>query len=181
MNRKGAMEMSVGTIVTIVLLVTVLVLGLVLVRTIFSSGTDAVDSIDAAIQDEINKLFADEDRNFILYPSSGNVVIKKGDDPKGFAFSVKNSKGAETQDYTYTVFAQSIPSTCGTLTESQANGFIIGDSGTFSLGGGNSLSNARLVRLQVPEEAPSCSFFYEIKVVGNLGHEESKQVFVTFK
>ena len=36
--------MSVGTIVTIVLLVTVLVLGLVLVRTIFSSGTDAVEN-----------------------------------------------------------------------------------------------------------------------------------------
>lgn len=181
MNRKGAMEMSVGTIVTIVLLVTVLVLGLVLVQKIFDVGGDAVENIDAAINKELEKLFSEEGKGLVIYPSSGDIDIKKGDDPKGFAFSVKNSKGAETQDYTYTVFAQSLPSTCGSLTESQADSFIIGSSGTFSLGGGNSLSNARLVRLQVPKEAPSCSFFYQVDVSGDLGQEESVQVFVTFK
>tara|TARA_Y100000310_G_scaffold295555_1_gene327033 strand:+ start:2199 stop:2486 length:288 start_codon:yes stop_codon:yes gene_type:complete len=40
MNNKGAMKMSVGTIVTIVLLMTVLIIGLVFVRTIFSSEED---------------------------------------------------------------------------------------------------------------------------------------------
>jgi len=34
-SKRAAMEMSVGTIVTIVLLMTVLILGLVLVRSIF--------------------------------------------------------------------------------------------------------------------------------------------------
>ena len=39
-DKKAAMEMSVGTIVTIVLLMTVLILGLVLVRTIFSRSEE---------------------------------------------------------------------------------------------------------------------------------------------
>jgi len=49
-NRRAAMEMSVGTIVTIVLLMTVLILGLVLVRTIFSSAKYNVDVIDEKIR-----------------------------------------------------------------------------------------------------------------------------------
>jgi hypothetical protein len=181
MNRKGAMEMSVGTIVTIVLLITVLVLGLVLVRTIFEGAEGAIGSIDAAIQDEVNKLFSDENRNLVIFPSNRDIKIKKGSDPQGFAFSVKNAEGASTQDYTYNISAQPIPFICGSLTESQANDFIIGDSGTFSLGGGNSLSDAILVKLQISEQAPSCSFFYKVKVWGDLGQEENSQIFVTIK
>ena len=39
-KKRGAMEMSVGTIVTIVLLMTVLVLGIFLVQRIFTSSTE---------------------------------------------------------------------------------------------------------------------------------------------
>jgi len=54
-NNKAAMEMSVGTIVTIVLLTAVLILGLVLIRTIFQSSTESIESIDTAIKAEIDK------------------------------------------------------------------------------------------------------------------------------
>ena len=37
-SKRGAMEMSVGTIVTIVLLMSVLVLGIFLVQKIFKTG-----------------------------------------------------------------------------------------------------------------------------------------------
>ena len=49
------MQMSVGTIVTIVLLMTVLILGLVLVRTIFGGAVENIDNIDQAVKNEINK------------------------------------------------------------------------------------------------------------------------------
>ena len=39
MNKKAAMEMSVGTIVTIVLLMSVLVLGIFMIQKIFSGST----------------------------------------------------------------------------------------------------------------------------------------------
>ena len=181
-NKKAAMEMSIGTIVTIVLLVTVLVLGLVLVRTVFSTGTDAVDEIDAAIQDEINKLFSDEARNLVVYPSSRDIEIEKGQEPAGFAFSVKNEDGVNSQEYTYTVASQGLPSAqCGGLTAAQADGYIIGATGSFSVSGGNSLQNARLVRFDVPETAPSCSFFYNLDITGSEGQEETAQIFVTFE
>jgi len=180
-NKKAAMEMSVGTIVTIVLLMSVLVMGIFLVQKIFGAGTSAIDQVSVQLDSEIAKLFSSEGKSMVLYPSSGNVVVKKGDDPKGFAFNVKNDEGGQVQSYTYQISAQSIPTTCGTLDDIQANSFIIGASGNFELGGGNSLSNARLVRFQVPKQAPSCSFFYQVIVTGNQGQIENAQIFVTFK
>ena len=82
--------MSVGTIVTIVLLMTVLVLGIFLVQKIFFSATNAVESIDTEIQNEIKELFTQEGKKIAIYPPSRDVKMKKGDDPKGFAFSIKN-------------------------------------------------------------------------------------------
>ena len=55
-NTKGAMEMSVGTIVTIVLLMSVLVLGIFFVSKIFTSSNNAIDSIDSQVQSEINQI-----------------------------------------------------------------------------------------------------------------------------
>jgi hypothetical protein len=72
-NKKAAMEMSVGTIVTIVLLMSVLVLGLVLVRNIFSGATSSVTDLNEKVLGEINNLFADE---------GDNVVVKLGSDKK---------------------------------------------------------------------------------------------------
>ena len=49
-SKRAAMEMSVGTMVTIILLVTVLVLGIFFVQKIFKSGTSAIDNIDTEVQ-----------------------------------------------------------------------------------------------------------------------------------
>jgi len=76
-SKKAAMEMSVGTIVTIVLLMSVLVLGLFLVQKIFNLGTGAVDAIDSQVQNEITKIFTEEGKSVAIYPSSGEI-IKEG-------------------------------------------------------------------------------------------------------
>ena len=53
-NKKAAMEMSVGNIVTIVLLMTVLVLGIILVQRIFTSGVGVVDLTDEQLSGTIS-------------------------------------------------------------------------------------------------------------------------------
>jgi len=182
-NKRGAMELSMGTLVTIVLVVVALVMGLVLIRSIFQSGTSAVDQIDSAVQDQINKLFSQEGKDVVIYPASQEISLERGDDPAGFAFSLKNKDGTTSQSYTYTVSAQGQGTItgCGSLTVEQANQFIIGGQGEFNLGPGATLSTPRLVRFDVPESAPSCSFFYNLEISGNLEQEESIQIFVTLE
>ncbi len=56
-SRKAAMEMSMGTIVTIVLLMTVLIMGMIFTRNIMCSGIQMTDDITAGMSNEIKGLF----------------------------------------------------------------------------------------------------------------------------
>ncbi len=60
-NKKAAMEMSMGTIVTIVLLVSVLILGLIFVRNIMCSGIAISDDITDSVKGEITSLFGSQE------------------------------------------------------------------------------------------------------------------------
>jgi hypothetical protein len=185
MNSKGAMEMSVGTIVTIVLLMSVLVLGLFLVQRVFSSGTSAIDSIDDQVQNEIQKLFSEEGRTLAVYPSSRDITIKSGDTPKGFAFSIKN-KDTEPADYTYEVFAQpsfDFSGKCGsTMTEQRANSYLLLSSGNINnLGPGEEMELPQLVRFSVPESSPPCTIPYKLEVTKVGGSSQGTDVYVTIK
>ena len=181
-SRRAAMEMTMGTMVTIVLLVTVLILGLVLVRNIFSSGTDAISDIDSAVKGGIRKLFADEGKTLVIYPPSRQITIEAGDDPGGFVFSVKNND-VEIRDFTYSVGAE--PSfdfsKCGsTFTESRANSWLLVNSGGFSLGPGRDLELPELVLFDIPETAPPCTIPYGLDILGT-GNPLGTTVYVTIK
>jgi len=100
-NKKAAMEMSMGTIVTIILLVSVLILGIFLVQNIFSSAQGAVDLTDQQLKNEINKLFS-EDKKLVLYPSTRFIEATLGENT-GIGVGIKNllqgAAGSKTFSY----------------------------------------------------------------------------------
>jgi len=182
------MEMSMGTIVTIVLVVVTLVLALVLIRSIFSSSTGAVDQVTNAVQDQISKLFSTEDKDLAVYPADQNVPIKRGDDtPKGFAFAVKNPDN-EPATFSYTLEVQggsgssTVGHNCGSLTASEANSYIVNPEGTFTASSG-SPSGTQVVRFLAPKTAPACTITYSLKITDaqNTDFAPSTSIFVTLK
>jgi hypothetical protein len=179
-SRRAAMEMSVGTMVTIVLLMIVLVLGIFFIQRIFNSGTNAIDSIDNQVQAEIQKLFAEEGKPLAVYPTSRDITINKGDDPRGFAFSVKND-GAGPTAFTYTVTATDVANCGGSFTQEMANGYLIGGTGSFNLAQGNTLDLPRLVRLEVPQSAPVCTIIYNLDVQRESEPYSTADIFITVK
>ena len=56
-GKKAALELSIGTIVIIVLAMSMLILGIVLVRKIMCSGVTLTDKISKATESEISSLF----------------------------------------------------------------------------------------------------------------------------
>jgi hypothetical protein len=166
-TKKAQMQMSVGTIVTIVLLMTVLILGLVLVRSIFSGAIENIDSVDQAVKNEINKLFAEDDaRKVVVYPSSRLVKIKKGDDAlRGFAFSIRNVE-TEEGDFTYTVGVNDpdIRSKCNINVQEAERWIKAGGSGSLTIPPGSLMDNPEFVRYSIPENAPPCIIRYGIDV-----------------
>ena len=87
-RKKAAMEMSVGTIVTIVLLVSVLILGIFLVQKIFGSAKKVIDMTDAQVTSEINELFAEENK-LVIYPQTRSIKIKQ-EEVEGVGLGIKN-------------------------------------------------------------------------------------------
>lgn len=93
MDKRGAIEMSMTTVVVIVLAMTMLILGLTLVRTIFSGAQYNVKSINDKVRGEINKLFVDEEQRSAIYLPSNTATVKQGES-FGLAFAIRNV-GAE--------------------------------------------------------------------------------------
>ncbi|KHO55406.1 MAG: hypothetical protein QT10_C0001G0010 [archaeon GW2011_AR19] len=165
-NKIGAMEMSVGTIVTIVLLMSVLVLGIFLVQKIFKTGTSAIDQVDTKIQSEIDQLFSEEDKSVVVYPKERTITIKKGDSG-GFGFSIMNKEQTDGS-FSYIVSVGEISSGCQ-LSEEQAESLIVlGKTGTgINLISGSKLEDAILVKFNIPETAPLCQIRYSLDVKNN--------------
>ncbi|NMB66628.1 hypothetical protein GYA25_01040 [Candidatus Woesearchaeota archaeon] len=96
-DKKAAMEMSVGTIVTIVLLMSVLVLGLVLIQKIFNSGTESVDSINNQVRSKLNNLFSEEDSSIVILLGSSKVAEVKADSSSfGVVFGARTIDGTSS-------------------------------------------------------------------------------------
>lgn len=182
-EKKGAMELSIGTIVILVLGMSMLILGLVLIRTIFSSATGAIKDVDKGVNDAISKAFADSDKILVLYPSARKIEIKQRTQAEGFAFSIRNLEN-EDKDFKYSVYVDkefNIISKCK-IKASEADSWLDVNTGTITLKRGASMDSGRLVTFTIPESAPLCSIPFIVDVKYSDGsYYASDQMLVTIK
>ncbi len=161
--KKGQMEMSMGTIVTIVLLVIVLVLGIFFIQKIFNSGSNVIDQVDSSVNGQLSTLFGqDQTKQIVFYPSN-QMIINKGSSG-GFAFSLRNTDNTNGV-FSYDVFVQEIGSDC-TMTKDEANNLIIlgGTGANINIPSGSFLEQGILVKFKIPPSAPLCDIRYGIDV-----------------
>mgnify|MGYP001564153102 FL=1 len=163
-NKKAALELSIGTIVIIVLAMSMLILGLVLVRNIFTGATYNVDQLNKNVEAEINKLFNERGDKIVMYLGGNQAEIEQGKS-YGVAFGIKNTVEGEAQagSFSYKVEASDVQRGCQ-LTLQQANQYLIlGSTGTFALSPGQIRYN--LVKVQPSSSAPLCEIRYDISVL----------------
>lgn len=165
-NKKAAMEMSVGTIVTIVLLVTVLILGIVLVKNIFTSAKGAIDLTDEQLRNEINKLFG-EDTEIAIYPGTRFIEIKQTD-TDGVGFGIKNL-GAEEDSYAYSVRATPGGKCPANFDSNNALNLISIGSSEEGINMESGGSIYRKVLFEIPVGTPLCTIRYSIDITSENG------------
>jgi hypothetical protein len=160
-NKSGAMEMSVGTIVTIVLLMAVLVLGLVLVQRIFKGSTENINVVDQKVKDQINKLFSEDDlKQVIIYPST-YIQLNKGKSA-GFGLSIRNIEDTPGS-FSYTIIAKE--TSCGMSLTSAGDLIAVGGSRDgITISPGSIMQDPIYVRFDIPENAPPCIVSYSVDV-----------------
>ena len=168
-SHKAAMEMTIGTMVTIVLLVAVLVMILFFITRITESGTSAIDGIDSAVRAQIGILFAsDNKQKVVVYPDSREITIKKGQDSLGFGFSIRNT--GEEDSFSYDITAEE---TSCDLRLSEADGLIsLGkQKNGILISAGTVMEYPIFVRFDIPDTTPPCKIRYAINV------EKSGQIY----
>ncbi len=163
-GKRGAIELSIGTIVVIVLSMSMLILGLVLVKNIFSGATNIVDMTNDQLIDQVSKLFG-EDKKLVVYPNTREIVVKSGE-ASGFGIGIKNLlTGVQDKKFSYEVVVSDpdIQKKCG-VGEREAEAWIsTGRSeDNIDLAPGEFISGK--VLLTIPEGSTLCTFRYRINV-----------------
>lgn len=169
--------MSVGTLVTIVLLMAVLILGIFLVRKIFTGASGAIDMTNEQLRSEIQKLFAEE-KKLVIFPTSRSIEIKH-EEKDAIGIGIKNlaTSGTGTNEFSYQVAATE-SGNCPANVDSDA-WIIVGQSESdIPLPVGEFYSTK--IIFQIPLGTPLCTtrFRADVKIDGTSYKSESFDVSV---
>jgi len=163
-NKRAAIELSIGTIVIIVLAMSMLVLGLVLIQTIFSGAKYNVEQMNDKVREEINKLFV-EDKKTVIYLPNQKATIKQNEE-WGVAFAIKNlARGtAEASRFNYDIVVSdpTLRQKCGIGERDVEAWMTTGQSGTITIPPGDTYYG--LVRFLIPETSPLCIVRFHLEV-----------------
>jgi hypothetical protein len=165
MEKRGAIELSIGTIVIIVLAMSMLILGLVLVKNIFTGASENILELNDNVKDKINKLIGDSDRRTVVYLSNQISRIKQNEQ-WGVAYGIKNVQRGTSEagkfDYSVKLADPNAQQKCGT-SEAEINSWIqTGAAGTTTLNPGETYYG--IVRFLIPENSPLCIARFNIEI-----------------
>ena len=160
-NKTAAMEMTVGTIVTIVLLMAALVLGLILTRSIFKSSTENVDIIDDQVKGEINNLFAEDNTKLVVGLGGQNTAkVKQGTANFGipFGFSPTNPQvwGTNKDGCKYNIEVVDQSNYCIKKGWTTVKNSIVTGKDNVVFDQVDSTNGHALIKISVPEDTPPC-------------------------
>lgn len=162
-KKKGAIELSMTTVVVIVLSMTMLALGLTLVRTLFTGATYTASSLNNQVQDQLNKIFQSETTTAAIVSEQGLLGPARGEDSCVWWAVVADTAGTYAYEFTIT------PNECADatkgyrLTQTNIKSWFL----TSMTGNVNLAANEKgqyCLRFNVPTNAPSCLFSVDLLV-----------------
>jgi len=142
MDKKGAVELSMTTIIIIVIGITILSLGLVWVRSVFSEVTELTGTTFKQGQTEINEIFGNSKEDVALSPSA--IDLDQGN-TKTVTLAIRNSGSTEASNVYAEVKALQFGGTEATDLRCGFDDTGIETSNTYSLSSGESTSRGLIV------------------------------------
>jgi len=159
--------MSINTVVVLVIAMTMLILGIILVRTIFTGAIYNIQIINDEVEAEIRKLFVSDDDKVVVYMSGGEAKVDPGDN-WGLAFGIKNTEKGTTNPSTFSWDIKAVSSSCEGLTPQEAESWITSRrTGEVSLDPAD--DHFVKVGFLFPENAPLCRVPYDLVVMKDGG------------
>lgn len=164
-SKRGAVELSIGTIVIIVLAMSMLILGIVLIKNIFTGATKLADMSFDQVESEMAAVYGVE-RELSLLPKVDEMKLKGGTS-EVFAIGIRNklqgTSGGEARfayELTFDDFKD-----CG-FSENEIRGWIKGEEGTIGQIGPGQL-HIEKISIDLPEGTTLCKFKIRVTVTQN--------------
>lgn len=182
-GKKAAIEMSIGTIVVVVLAMSMLILGLVLIRTIFTGAKNVADMTNDQLTNQISQLFG-ADQKVAVYPNSKKIDIVQGT-PNGFGIGIKNLRTGSTSavkfSYEVVVSDPDVQTKCGVSDTEISKLITTGRSGPeMDIASGEVYSAPVLFSTQTGD--PLCTVRFRVDVkAGGVPYGSPQVMDVTFK
>ncbi len=154
MRRRGAIEMSMQTIIVVVIGITLLTLGLRFVYQTFSDVGSQQKAVNEATQKQLRELFGESDDPVALV--SNSVTIKQGAS-EDFAIGFKNI-GSAKGDFSYKIKLESGPGDLNSVDwmpeeELELDSLDVGD------------DYPELLAIDVPGDAVPGSYRFKIELI----------------
>lgn len=155
--KKGAIELSIGTIVVVVLAMTMLILGVVFVRNIMCGAIGLTGDINNQVRGEINKLFGatgDE----VVCVGSGEQAVTLLPGKTNIIYCAVNAQKSATYNFELNKISATVS------TEEKLRSWISGeDSLSIDVAPGDKLPK-KVLRLTIPNNAPEESIVITFKI-----------------
>lgn len=168
-SKKGAIELSMSTIVILVLAMSMLILGLVLVKTIFTTGTNVMKMTDAQLKSQVQKIFA-EDQELAILPDSRILEIKANSKDQ-IGLVIKNLIEGVSEDtkfsYIVEIFNPSDLKKCGINTKQAMDFIVAGASSGTPILISPGKSTVQRITFSIPTGSPLCLIRYMVTVKAN--------------
>jgi hypothetical protein len=159
-NKKAAFEMSISTVVVIVIAVVMLILGLAFVGNIFETATKSVDIIDEQVQNELINLFGQSSGKEIIVKlgSQQTAKVKQGTQGFGFVFGIAPSGVTDLNTCRYTIIKSG-----GTCTNPDPMTWFPYGTNSLTFDEIGSTTAFGLIKLNIPDTQQPCEQKFNLK------------------
>lgn len=163
-RKKAAIELSMTTIIVVVLSLTLLILGFVFIRSIMCGAIGVTDEIGKKVDTEVQRLFSTSAGEISCIGSDNIIPVAPGSSVIHCAINAK------TQG-TYTITFEGITSNSNELDRVNLNDWVRSGSKVtrHTISPGDEIG-IKTIRLDIPENAPEGEFIISIGATGPDGH-----------
>lgn len=155
-NRKGAIELSMTTIIILVLGVSMLVLGIVLIRSIMCGAVGLTSDVNSKVKGEISKLF-DATEGEVSCVGAGSEPVKMTVGRENIVFCSIRAPAKGNYVITLKSYEARVTKTA------DLKKWILDDSWTGTVAPGDETPK-KAVRIQIPTNAPEDNIRMQLEV-----------------
>jgi len=158
MNKRGAIELSIGTIVIVVLGVTMLILGMFLVRGVMCSAMSLTGDVNSKMTSELEKYFGETGDEVACIGEVETVKIIPGKEN----FIYCSVKAPEQAKYEFSV--KEYGSRISTLTGNEIKNWIGTETSSSWTVAPDERNPKKVFNLKVPKDAPEGNVWVKIEI-----------------